>query len=975
MKLFKSRKIISIFMVLCFLWSASFGVGKQDNGLMPQKEMRGVWVSTVLNLDYPTSPTDDGAQLKKEAVEILDDMKQMGLNTVFLQVRPAGDALYPSAYFPWSQYLTGSQGKAPKDHFDPLQFWIDEAHQRGIALHAWINPYRLSKKTKNDKAHDLSSLDDLSPVKAHPEWVVSHGDGNFYLDPGLPQVRDFIVESVNEILARYAVDGIHMDDYFYPEGEFDDKTTFQRYGGSLNLSDFRRENVNLLIQALQKAVHQKDPTLSFGVSPFGIWANKQNYKTGSETRGLESFSAHYADSKKWVKEGWVDYIAPQIYWHMGFDIADYEVLTKWWINVVKDTNVKLYIGQAAYRMGNKNFENPWYGTAEMERQLKYNRSLPEIDGSIFFRVQSLRKNQNIFTFLMKWYQDNPDVFLNSFNQNLWIGRPDSDVRTGYQNYYISGVSNPKKPLYLNGKEIKDRSASGYFGVYVDLKKGENTFTFSQGKEVKKVNIYCTAGMGPSISSKVTLEEKYLFPQAPSYWQPGEQVTLSCRAPIGSMVKVILDGKSYEMKPRNTKRPAKGVAYTEYRVTYTIPSFGGVAQKKSIGKPQYQMGFGKHKIQKEAPFEIGCIMKGTPLYAVVQRDGAETHDIANRRDGSRYELFRGMKDLVTAISGDYSRLSSDQWVKNEDIRLEESQFIAKNYIEQIQYEKGEKYDRLDFIGAKAFQTMTLLEMKENELLLTLPYTDGTAQPLLPGDGKVASFSQDFSKEGLTYRIALKDKESISGFFAEQSENKISLFLKAPIQIKDFKKPLSGIRILLDPGHGARDTGALGPLGPRYAEKHINLDIAFKLEQYLKDLGAEVAMTRREDVYLSLQDRLAISREQKPDLFVSVHANSMNPNVNISKIDGFCAFYREPFGEGVVQNMLSHMTGSLGLSNKGMQKRNFYVMRGTWAISVLFEAGFVPNPRDFEWLSDGVAQDRFAKQMAQSIQDYFVRSSLK
>ncbi len=370
-----------------------------------RKDMRGVWVATVLNIDYPSNPTTDSEILKEEALEILDNVKNLNLNAVFLQVRPSGDAFYKSDYYPWSKYLTGEQGLAPENDFDPLTFWIEEAHKRDIELHAWINPYRVTKKSFGEPEHNFAALDPTNIAVTNPSWVVKHTDGNLYLNPGIPQVRNYIIAGAVEIINNYNVDGIHMDDYFYPGKKFDDEKAYIKYGngGFSCIEEWRRECVNLLVSSLAKAVKDNSENVSFGISPFGIWANKDFNMLGSDTRGAQSYYDHYADTRKWVKDEIIDYIAPQIYWHIGFEIADYEKLSNWWADVIKDTNVNLYIGQAVYRLQYESPNKPWFGPGEVKKQLEMNKQLPEIKGSIFYNYNSIERDSELFFMLHDYY--------------------------------------------------------------------------------------------------------------------------------------------------------------------------------------------------------------------------------------------------------------------------------------------------------------------------------------------------------------------------------------------------------------------------------------------------------------------------------------------------------------------------------------------------------------------------------------------
>lgn len=349
-------------------------------------ELRGIWVSTVINLDYPAKPTADADQLMAEADAILDDAAALGMNAVFLQVRPCADAFYESDIYPWSVYLTGEQGQAPTDGFDPLAYWVKAAHKRGLELHAWINPYRITRA-----AAEWDKLAADHPAKLNPDWVIEY-KGNYYFDPALADVRELVISGAVEIVKNYDVDGIHMDDYFYPGTDFDDSASFAAYGGDMDLADWRRDNVNKLVKGLYKAIKAADKNVDFGISPAGIWASKTLNELGSDTTSTySSYYGSYADTRAWVKDGWLDYIAPQIYWERGHKTADFTALLDWWSEQVKGTGVALYIGLADYKtLEAKTSDSAWYDGREIAGQLADCAANSEVDGVIHFRYGSVK---------------------------------------------------------------------------------------------------------------------------------------------------------------------------------------------------------------------------------------------------------------------------------------------------------------------------------------------------------------------------------------------------------------------------------------------------------------------------------------------------------------------------------------------------------------------------------------------------------
>lgn len=380
-------------------------------------QFRAVWVSTVYRLDYPSKATTDPAVLKADADQILQICADLGMTAVILQVRPSADALYPSNYYPWSADLTGRQGQAPADGFDPLEYWVEQAHALGLELHAWINPFRVTKGGQSE----YDSLTADHPAKVHPDWVVEY-DGKYYFDPGLPDVREYIIQSAEELARNYDIDGIHLDDYFYPGAGFDDGDTYAKYGSNFSdVGDWRRDNVNQLVKALGERLHAIDPELSYGISPSGVWADRSSQSQGSNTTGgFESYYASYADSRKWVKEGWIDYICPQVYWYIGHSSMDYETIVKWWADTVKGTGVSLYIGMADYQAGNTDPTSPWYGVEAIRQQLALNETIPQVDGEVHFRYQFLAENTQLQALYREFYHSEQEVFLNTEDHMAYV---------------------------------------------------------------------------------------------------------------------------------------------------------------------------------------------------------------------------------------------------------------------------------------------------------------------------------------------------------------------------------------------------------------------------------------------------------------------------------------------------------------------------------------------------------------------------
>ncbi|MCR8642533.1 family 10 glycosylhydrolase [Paenibacillus sp. N1-5-1-14] len=352
----------------------------------PKHEMRAAWIATVDNVDWPAKGVTNAEQQKRDYIKMLDDLESQGINAVIMQIKPTADAFYPSQYGPWSEWLTGVQGQDPG--YNPLAFMIEEVHKRNMEFHAWFNPYRVSMQDQ------VGKLVDNHPAKQHPDWLISYG-GKLYYNPGVPAARQFITDSVMEVVNGYDIDAVHFDDYFYPYPvsgvDFPDSEAFTAYGtGFANKADWRHYNVDTFIQNLSVQIKQAKPYVKFGISPFGIWKNKSSDPNGSDTNGLESYNALFADTRKWVTEEWIDYITPQVYWYFGYSPAAYEKVTDWWRAQVQGRKTQLYIGHAAYRIGAG--DPAWMNPDEMPNQIAYNRNFSEIKGSIYFSAKSLQAN-------------------------------------------------------------------------------------------------------------------------------------------------------------------------------------------------------------------------------------------------------------------------------------------------------------------------------------------------------------------------------------------------------------------------------------------------------------------------------------------------------------------------------------------------------------------------------------------------------
>ena len=460
--------------VFCFLLIVLFIPAKSQIN----RSMKGVWVATFYNIDWPQK-NQSTEQQQSSLIKMLDTLQKTGFNTIYFQIRSQCDAMYPSSIDPWSADLTGTQGLAPNPMWDPLQFAIDECRKRGMELHAWINPYRA---ISNAASAQFISPNHVS--KKHPEWLLKSGSLRT-LNPALQEVRNYIIEVISDIISRYDVDGIHFDDYFYPEGDYNDEESYRLSKGNFNnKADWRRNNVDLLIKQVSDKINQTKPWIKFGISPTGIYQNSSDFSVGSATKGKQHYSELFSDSKKWLKEGWIDYLEPQLYWYFSQPGSAFDVLTKWWnSNAFKRD---MYIGIGAYKVGlNEGWKNP----NEISKQIRYALSpeMPNIKGvSVFSAISVINNRLGLKDSLrvlfqtpslippMPWKDNIPpakpeNISVNKVNEGYKL-QWSPDVAKGEMNITKNYViySSSTLPLLLNSDNVLDIISANNF--YIDKRQ-------------------------------------------------------------------------------------------------------------------------------------------------------------------------------------------------------------------------------------------------------------------------------------------------------------------------------------------------------------------------------------------------------------------------------------------------------------------------------------------------------------------------
>lgn len=418
------------------------------------RTLKGLWVATVHNIDFPSAPNLSEVALKTELFEIVQSAKNGGYNAIFFQVRPACDALYKSEIFPYSSYL-GTE-------FDALKYLCELGKKYEIDIHAWINPYRVTASEGQEPF-----------IKENTVFC----GGKYYLDPGEPSNISLVCEGVAEILKNYDVAGIHFDDYFYPYSDFDDAESYARYGAGMSLEDWRRQNTYALIEAVSKTVDENSDTAVFGVSPVGIWRNIANDERGSQTNGYSGYDDIYADALGWAENSLVDYLAPQIYWERGNKAADFTVLHEWWQNALKNTGTKLYIGIAAYKKND-------FPSGEIDAQTSAALSS---GGYIHYNYSNIH-------------------FPHGENGRLTVAMPENNAVIGSNYTYVIGYAEAGLDVKVNGT-APYRTLTGYYAAYIELENGKNEITVTAGKESEKITVTVKQSAAGTSEKQENVEKK------------------------------------------------------------------------------------------------------------------------------------------------------------------------------------------------------------------------------------------------------------------------------------------------------------------------------------------------------------------------------------------------------------------------------------------------------------------------------------
>lgn len=966
----KIKKIILFMLSAAMLFMPLPGKIKAEASVSSYKigdnELRGVWIATVNNVNFPSKAGISTAEMKAELDDIIKTTKEAGLNAIFFQVRPTSDALYDSSLFPTSKFLSGTQGAPFADGFDPLAYIIEAAHMNNIELHAWINPYRITMNS-----HDLNALAQNNPARLNPSWVVKHPNGLMYYNPGLPEVRDLITQGVVEIINKYSVDGIHFDDYFYPSvssGKFDDDAAYAKYGGGKNLDDWRRENVNQLVKKVYDEIKKVNKDIRFGISPSGIWANKSSNPAGSNTNGNEAYSAIFCDARAWVEGGYIDYICPQIYWHFAHKTAPYDILTRWWSTLLDGTGVDLYIGHAVYKLDS---DPEFKSELEIPRQVEYARQYISTRGSIFYGYEALKANAyNVKDNLAKMFAEpRPAPKPVSNGGGVVIGRPVNNSIVTDASVNIMGGSNPAFPVYFNNQKMT-RTKSGFFSIYTPLANGKNNLVFTQNNSsLTHVVTRGTTASSPDFRKMNSYIIEQISPINNVIAAPGDRVQVRVNAPSGSTVTAKLGGAAVTLEPL-IKPPDEGKYMLDvYSGTITLPATQPTGALLDLGNITYEAVRGG-----ESASLTGINVK-LANYSIAFTACEVIKDYANIKtapDSGWWEDYTfasvGMRDKIVGFENGYFKLSFGGYVSANDVILTPERTLQTNRIVSVGMEDKGNVTEIRFGVTENVPVDA--KCKDGVFNITLYNTpDGGRWLNMPENQLFNKFSMsnNAANKSVTYKFDLIHTDNFYGFEIVYEGGFIIIKVKNPMKKIEGDKQLAGLTIVVDAGHGGSDpgsTGFLGVAGKR--EKDFNLDIALVLRDVLAEMGANVIMTRETDVRVDVApDRTDLLNKIRPDLVLSVHHNSMADASDNARTRGYLGLYCDDSGKLLAKNVSRETAKELNRVERNTNYQTLAMLRNHRFPATLLEMSFMTNPDEYEFALSAEGVKRSAEGIAKGV----------
>ncbi|MDY4192086.1 MAG: N-acetylmuramoyl-L-alanine amidase [Oscillospiraceae bacterium] len=937
------KRVLAAFTAALLL--AGFGVpaAAEETSRLPEEDpsLHGLMVRTKNNRDFPTKPGLSSGELIQEIDRIIFFAQQSGYNTIFYEARPCGDAMYRSTYYPNSEYWTGEQGKMVL-MFDPMNYLMKAARAAGLRVYAVVDPYLVADGPQKAKQLSISN-----PATKIPQMAVSTASGAVYLNPGDSGSRAIITAGIKEIVSKYKVDGILLENFQYPDASLKDSEMYDQYGEGRSLSEFRQDSLYDLLARLNSEIKSVRSETQLGILTDYSWEELQLSKNGGNAYVGE------ADPERWMGDRLLDFVVAEISFPVESDTYDYQTEVSHWKALAQQYETELITAHQAYKVLSPTADRNFYRDPnEISAQLYLNHRMG-VDGSLMLSYSSLKGNLNNQAVNIAGMLSGGDFLPEGYSLDIprefAVTRPTEQISVSSDSYFIMGTSDPEQPLYFEGKELERPGRQGAFGVLVDVAVGTNTYSFRQGGKTETVTILRpdpAASVSPSKISKII--QSSMFPNWAEPAYAGEKITFLCVAPSGAAVQVKAGGVTASLSQVKYADPGVPAVFSA-EVTWPENSS---AKTVKTGPAVYTLTYGG---------KVSTYTSSGELYTVGQNAvlAVSANDYINNvygditvEDDFYMTLPQGACDTVEENQDSFYKLSSGGYLPKATADIIEGSGNIENRVSDLNFTSDIKGEAFTLTGTSRPAFTARLE--DGALTVRLFHTSGVPASLGPYRSElISSLTRTENSDGsVTLRFSLVPGVNLWGYHVEYDGNNTVIYLKkAPVLSEIYGKPFTGMTVVLDAGHGGDDPGALGPAGAAGpAERELNFVTAWAVRQRLEQLGAEVILVNEEDQRLSFEERMDPARAARADFFLSFHHNSTGESVDSSQSTGTEVYYHEETSRLFAEKVSDALYKATGRKQRGAIQSYYRVTRMTYAPSLLVELGFINSPAEFESLCD-------------------------
>ncbi len=912
------KRLLAVVLAITLLLSTLPAFAKTVDSLKsPQNEFRAFFYDSFDDNSFLNNPDDS-------IDDIFSYANKHAFRAVFIKVATSGKSIFPS------RFLNNVAGT------DALKSIINKAKSAGVKVYAVI---------------DVQNLDGGTVSNRLSGWTV---DGKWNLS--VPQVQNFITAYTKE-LAKYAVDGIVADNFWYSSADVNDSTALSLYSSS-EANTHRLNATNTLVHSMRNAVKNTNKNIYFGIGVPDVCVNRSTDETGSKTYGKEAVSDNFFDVRSFIKYDLVDFVSPHMSHAITDDDYNYLNIIEWYTDEVSGTEVSVIPFLKPNLIGT----DPRFDKFEIMNQIQINRNVDSL-GHVLCDYHSL-KNTDVMETLAQVY-DLSSVFdittdLTLTNR-LNVQVPATKTTTVYYDkYYVAGTCDPKQPLYLNGEKVPNVGNAGVFGILLDLEVGENYFTFTQGENSTTITIVRKSSTSTNYTSKLSS----IFPTYDDFAYAGEELILTCIGPSGAYVTAEFQGSTYTMEQ---EVPAEtGIAVKFYARVTAIP-YAKSNETTKLGKVKYTMYFNGAYASYTSIGNVFYVGENSRAAVVcIEDQGLGTlYKKPNTDSDVVSYIYTGVKEYVIGSSGNFFILQSGGYIPKASVDPVTGVVNLKNTTSGGRLSVYDDYEKITLDTSR--QSAFTAKLTDDKFTFTLYNTQEIANLDISNSRVFATQNVEKKDNCVTYSFSLKEAKGLWGYHVEYLENKTTITFKYPPKLSsNHEKPLEGVTVVIDPGHGNEDPGALGPAGSEgAAEKDLNMAVSAQLKLELEKLGAKVYMTRTTDVRLDYQGRLGFSDAIKPDFFISIHHNSTALTADSSKAEGFEIYYHWSRSKKFAQNLYDGVMANTVREGRDIHYADYRVTRMYYAPSVLVECGFMLNPTEYSQLIDPFFISNTAVGLAQGV----------